>query len=176
MQRRRTGRERRRNGLLPRPWRLARLRPKSPVQLGTIPTYCSAGVSSFVSGRRWPRCKPLPPIMPSASSIPPRCWRALRVNRSPLTGRVAPSTREKQASGSKNAIRHLVGVGEDADDDGTLLDLAIEAFARIDRMDCRPVIFREAHKASMSASALSMKAASLGPWAATARPLGAIAC
>ncbi len=41
--------------------------------------------------------------------------------------------------------RNGIFVREDADDIDVPLDFAVEAFERIDRVDFRPMIFREAH-------------------------------
>jgi len=59
-------------------------------------------------------------------------------------------------------VRNGIFVGEDADDVGAPLDLAVEALEWIDGVDFRPVILREVMKAKTSASASSMSAASFG--------------
>jgi hypothetical protein len=63
-------------------------------------------------------------------------------------------------------------VRENADDVGAPLDLAVETFDRIERMDFRPVVLREAHGGEDIRSALYMSAANLGTLGAPAIAFG----
>ena len=52
-------------------------------------------------------------------------------------------------------------IGEDADNFGAALDLTVQPFQRIGRVDLGPVVFGKLIKASTSVSASSIRAASL---------------